>query len=114
MSSDLDELEGGGGPGGQLRFADNLVRLLGLHALSANFTANLLGVSGATLSAWSNGKATPSLAKAIALAELFQLPTERLLGADFADLLSHELADEDRYQRVEDRIRRARAGLHPV
>src|SRR6266498_3103749 len=59
-------------------FTDNFVRLLGLHALSQHFTAQLLGVSEATMSAWMNGKSTPSLAKAIDIAELFQITTDRL------------------------------------
>ena len=53
-------------------FQDNFVRLLGLHGLRQHFTAQLLGVSEATMSAWINGKATPSLAKAIDIAELFR------------------------------------------
>jgi len=47
-------------PGGDLRFTDNFVRLLGLHALSQHFTAQLLGVSEATMSSWMNGKSSPS------------------------------------------------------
>ena len=92
------------------RFQDNFVRLLGLHGLSQNFTAQLLGVSEASMSAWMNGKATPSLAKAIDIADLFQVSTDRLMGAEFADLLQHELADPERFKRVEARIR---CGLTP-
>ena len=114
MSSELEDLKDEGGGGGALRFSDNFVRLLGLHALSANFTANLLGVSGATVSAWSNGHSSPSLAKAVMVGELFQVSTDRLLGAEFADLLADELADRERYERVEERIRRARSGLHAL
>ncbi len=69
-------------------FQDNFVRLLGLHGLSQHFTAQLLGVSEATMSAWMNGKATPSLAKAIDIAELFQISTDRLMGAEFSQLLT--------------------------
>jgi hypothetical protein len=43
-----------------------------------------------------NGKATPSLGKAIGIADLFQISTDRLMGADFVDLLEHELADPER------------------
>jgi transcriptional regulator with XRE-family HTH domain len=111
MSSGLEDLEG---VGEGLRFTDNFVRLLGLHALSANFAAGLLGVSGATMSSWMNGKSSPSLAKAITIAELFQLSTDRLMGAEFADLLTTELADRERYERVEERIRRSRSGLHSL
>ena len=96
------------------RFTDNFVRLLGLHALSQHFTAQLLGVSEATMSAWINGKSTPSLAKAIDIAELFQISTDRLMGAEFSDLLAHELADPERFDRVETRIKRGHAKLKSV
>ena len=74
MSRKLEDLQG---DGGVLRFTDNFVRLLGMHALSQNFAAGLLGVSGATMSSWMNGKSSPSLGKAITIAELFQLSTDR-------------------------------------
>jgi transcriptional regulator with XRE-family HTH domain len=96
------------------RFTDNFIRLLGLHGLSQHFTSQLLGVSEATMSAWMNGKSTPSLAKAIDIAELFQVSTDRLMGAEFVDLLEHELADPERFRRVEARIRRGRTPLKPV
>jgi transcriptional regulator with XRE-family HTH domain len=92
-------------------FSNNFVRLPGLHRLSQHFTAQLLGVSEATMSAWMNGKSRPSLGKAIGIADLFQISTDRLMGAEFADLLAHELADPDRFERVETRIRR---GLTPL
>ena len=97
-----------------LRFRDNFVRLLGLHALSQNFAAELIGVSGATLSSWMNGKSSPSLAKAVAVAELFQISANRLTGAAFADLLEKELADRERFERVEERIRKGRSLLRSV
>jgi DNA-binding XRE family transcriptional regulator len=96
------------------RFTDNFVRLLGLHALSQHFTAQLLGVSEATMSAWMNGKSTPSLAKAIDIADLFQISTDRLMGARFPDLLADELADPERFGRVETRIKRGRSKLKSV
>jgi DNA-binding XRE family transcriptional regulator len=95
-------------------FTDNFVRLLGLHALSQHFTAQLLGVSEATMSAWMNGKSTPSLAKAIDIAELFQITTDRLMGAKFSDLLANELADPERFERVESRIKRGKTKLTSV
>ena len=82
-----------------------------MHGLSQNFTAQLLGVSEASMSAWMNGRSTPSLPKAIDIADLFQISTDRLMGAEFADLLQHELADAERFKRVEARIRR---GLTPL
>lgn len=105
MSSGLEHVEG---DGGVPRFTDNFVRLLGLHALSQSFAAELIGVSGATVSSWMNGKSSPSLAKAVAVAELFQLSANRLTGARFADLLENELASRERFEQVEERIRRGR------
>jgi transcriptional regulator with XRE-family HTH domain len=96
------------------RFTDNFVRLLGLHGLSQNFTAQLLGVSEASMSAWMNGRSTPSLAKAIDIAELFGISTDQLMGAEFVDLLQTDLADPERFKKVEDRIRRARTPLKAV
>jgi transcriptional regulator with XRE-family HTH domain len=96
------------------RFTDNFTRLLGLHGLSQHFTAQLLGVSAATMSAWMTGKATPSLNKAIAIADLFQISTDRLMGAEFVDLLEKELCDPERFKRVEARIRRSGTALKPV
>jgi len=111
VSNGLEHVEG---EGGVLRFRDNFVRLLGLHALSQNFAAELIGVSGATLSSWMNGKSSPSLAKAVAVAELFQISANRLTGAAFADLLEKELADRERFERVEERIRKGRSLLRSV
>ena len=96
------------------RFTDNFTRLLGLHRLSQHFTAQLLGVSAATMSAWMNGKSTPSLNKAIAIADLFQISTDRLMGAEFGDLLEKELCDTERFKRVEARIHRSGTSLQPV
>jgi transcriptional regulator with XRE-family HTH domain len=96
------------------RFTDNFVRLLGLHALSQHYTAELLGVSSATMSAWMNGKSTPSLNKAIGIAELFQISTDRLMGAEFVDLLEHELSNPERFKSAEERIRRGRSRLKSV
>lgn len=96
------------------RFTDNFIRLLGLHGLTQHFTAQLLGVSEATMSSWMNGKSTPSLAKAIDIADLFQISTDRLMGAEFSDLLANELADPERYDTVEKRIGRGRTKLKSV
>ena len=90
------------------------VEPVGLHGLTQHFTAQLLGVSEATMSSWMNGKSTPSLAKAIAIAELFQISTDRLMGAAFSALLADELADPERYDKVEKRIKRGRTKLTSV
>lgn len=66
------------------------------------------------MSAWMNGKSQPSLPKAIDIADLFQISTDRLIGATFADLLAHELADPERFDRVEERIKRGGTTLKSV
>ena len=60
------------------------------------------------------GSTVFSVSPNITIAELFQLSTDRLMGAEFADLLAKELADRERYLEVEERIRRARSGLTAV
>ena len=94
---------------GAPNFAENLLRLIGLHAISQHFAAQLLGVSNATMSAWMNGKTNPSLAKAVAAAELFEVGAERLIAAPFEELLANELANQQRFRRVEKRLRAARS-----
>jgi hypothetical protein len=42
------------------------------------------------------------------------VPADRLAAAEFIDLLQHELADPERFEAVETRIHRARAGLRAV
>ena len=96
------------------RFTDNFGRLLGLHALSQHTAAKVLGVSPATINAWMQGKTVPSLQKAIGVAELFGIPTERLMNATFPQLLEKELADPERYERTERRLHAARARLKSV
>ena len=66
------------------------------------------------MSAWMNGKSNPSLPKAIDIAELFQISTDRLMGAEFSDLLANELADPERFERVEKRIKRGTTKLTSV
>ncbi len=85
-------------------FTDNLRRLLGVHRLSAAEAGKLIGVTPATMSAWANRKSSPSLARAIAIAEFFQISTDRLMRAEFIELLSTELSDPIRYAEVENKI----------
>jgi transcriptional regulator with XRE-family HTH domain len=87
------------------RFSDNLRRLLGLHGITQHKAAQLLEVTAATMSTWMTGKAVPSLGRATRIARLFEIPTDRLLEADFSDLLAHELSDPDRFRAVEARLK---------
>ena len=95
--------------GQELRqFKDNLGRLLGLHSLSQTALAELLPTSAATVSTWLSGRSFPNLNRALLLSELFEISTERLINAQFTDLLANELTDPERFERVETRIRERR------
>jgi transcriptional regulator with XRE-family HTH domain len=76
-------------------FRDNVPRLLGLHRMRANVAKQVVGISVQTLSEWQYGKREPSLDSLLKLEAFFEIPGTRLLNAEFADLLAHELADAD-------------------
>ena len=83
---------------------DNLRRLLGLHALPATHLSRLIRVSPQSLSVLMSGKRNASLSTVRVLAQFFEIPVERLLETPFRDLLITELADTDRFDRVEAKI----------
>jgi transcriptional regulator with XRE-family HTH domain len=90
------------------RFSDNLVRLMGLHALPAKEAAEMLGMSQSTFSKWASGTRQPSFATALTVGEFFKVPADRLARAEFADLLANELSSPERFESVEAEIRRRR------
>lgn len=83
------------------RFAENLQRLTGLHGLTMKRFAVLAGVSESVISKWSSGDRHPSFTSAMKVAEIFEVDPGRLARAEFPDLLEHELADAEKYRRVE-------------
>lgn len=93
-------------------FSDNLRRLLGLHGLSAKDAAKMIPsprnvgepMSESAFAKWSTGQRRPSFEAAMAIGEFFQVPPERLARSPFSDLLTHELANEERFERVESTI----------
>jgi transcriptional regulator with XRE-family HTH domain len=86
--------------------ADNVRRLLGIHAMTISLGSQHIGVSPQALSEIQSGTRTqPSLTTVRALANFFEVPTDRLLDARFGDLLQAELADRDRFERVEAKLR---------
>ena len=92
--------------------ADNVRRLLGLHAMTIGLASEHIGVSPQALSEIQSGTRTqPSLRTVRALVDFFEVPTDRLLDARFGDLLQAELADRDRFDRVEAKLRRSGATL---
>jgi transcriptional regulator with XRE-family HTH domain len=103
------------GLGGEMqRFPDNLNRLLGMHGLTAREAAKILGLSQSTFAKWGTGLRQPSFATALKVGEFFGIAADRLATAAFEDLLQKELADPERFQAVETRIRYARSGIRPV
>ena len=90
--------------------ANNVRRLLGLHALRATRDSRLInGLSPQALSEIQSGSRNPALSTIRDLSQFFEIPTDRLLDASFEDLLAHQLADPARFRRVEDRVRLTRA-----
>src|SRR4051812_12306298 len=84
--------------------ADNLRRLLGLHAMRATRDSRLVeGLSPQALSELQAGTRDPSLATVEKLARFFEIPLTRLLHAPFDELLAAELADAERFRRVEEK-----------
>ena len=92
------------------RFADNLARTLAMHRLTAREAATLLEVSESALSKWQQGTRSPSFQTAIKIGDALGIPADRLARAEFEDLLGNELADPERFRRVEEEI--ASRGIH--
>lgn len=95
-------------------FGDNVPRLMGLHRLTGRDASQLLDVSPQTISEWAYNKRDPNLQKLLMLADFFEVPGDRLMNARFEDLLANELADPDRYLRVQEKITRARRHLRAL
>jgi transcriptional regulator with XRE-family HTH domain len=87
---------------------------LGIHNLTAREAAKILGLSQSTFAKWGTGLRHPSFATALRVGEFFGVPADRLATAEFEDLLQNELANAERFQAVEARIRHARSGPRPV
>jgi transcriptional regulator with XRE-family HTH domain len=83
------------------RFADNLQRLAGLHGLTMKRAAALADVSESVVSKWASGDRHPSFTSALKFAVIFDVPADRLARADFGELLENELADAEKFRRVE-------------
>lgn len=89
-------------------FSENLRRLLGLHDLRGREAARLIGVSPQSLSEWMRGRRQPNLQMLLRVVSFLEIAGERLLQAEFRDLLEHELHDRARFDRVEAKIRERR------
>lgn len=83
---------------------NNLKRLMGLHALPARGFASLVPISSQAVSEIMGGKRGASLSTAQTIAAFFEIPLDRLLNAPFRELLPLEIADRERFDRVEGKI----------
>lgn len=91
-------------------FSKNLRTMLGVHALTAKEVSKLSGVSVNALSSWMTGERDPSLTSMQKLAEFFEIDAFKLLGQYTGSFLYEELADPDRWQRVEEKIHKPKGG----
>ena len=90
-------------------FGQNLRRLLGLHDLRAREAARLIGVSPQSLSEWTRGHRRPNLQMLLRVASFLEISGDRLVQAQFRELLVREVADRARFELVEAKIRAHRA-----
>jgi transcriptional regulator with XRE-family HTH domain len=95
------------------RFGDNLYRVMGLHRLTAADAKVFIDVSAQTLSEWKRGK-SPNLNTLLRVAEFFEIHGDRLINAPFTELLTNELCDPDRFERVEHKIRAHQTTLRAI
>jgi transcriptional regulator with XRE-family HTH domain len=95
-------------------FADNFIRLLGLHRLRAKEAAVLLESDPATMSLWMSGKRKPLFETLVQIADFFQVTVDGLARTPFSEFLEKELANRERYELVEKQIRRSKRRLKVV
>jgi transcriptional regulator with XRE-family HTH domain len=94
-------------------FADAITRLAGFHGLRPSELPRVLGVSGQAVSKWRTGRSEPGTAVLARTREVFEVDSIALLSEPFASLLP-VLCDENRFVRVEERLRRERPALRTV
>jgi transcriptional regulator with XRE-family HTH domain len=85
------------------RFGENFARVLGLHNLTGRQAARLLGVSEQAVSEWLTGKREPGTTNLVQIASRFEVDAVSLVSEPFTAVLP-QLADPDRFDRVEKRI----------
>lgn len=94
-------------------WADNVTRLAGMHGLTHQQLAELLGLSPQTISLWRSGKRQPSAAPMMAMSKLFHIDLVALSDQPFRELLPL-VADQDRFDATELAIRQHRRPLKAV
>ena len=86
-------------------FAENFSRLLGMHDLTDRQAAQLLRLAPQTISMWRRTDREPSANTLHAIANFFEINSLDLGARPFQEMLPM-LADPERFQRVEKKIRR--------
>lgn len=100
--------------GGELlKFADNFMRILGMHGLSQKEGAELFGISQHTISGWKAGRRRPGHDVQRLVAQWFDLPMELLAYGDAVDVV-RAAAEAERFLAAEEAIRRHRVPLKSV
>jgi transcriptional regulator with XRE-family HTH domain len=89
--------------GGVSEFGSTLERLAGLHGLTNRETAALLALSEQSISELVNGKREPGLGTVQKVAEVFEI--DSMAAMDGIRAILHQVADQDRFERVEKKIR---------
>ena len=74
-------------------FSENVMALRRKQGWSQEELGSRLGVSRQTVSKWESGQTTPELEKLVAMAELFQISIDRLVGREEAAAKTSSAAD---------------------
>lgn len=85
-------------------FHDSLKRLAGVHGLTAKELALALGVSAQSVSELVNGKREPGTKTLMQIRELFEVDPLRM--HDGFDEILPEVADRERFKRVEKKLQK--------
>ena len=85
-------------------FARNMKALLGAHGLTSKEASALTGTSANTISGWLTGQRDPSLSSMEKIAGFFEVDAFKLLGQFTGSFLVEEVADVERWMRVEDKL----------
>jgi transcriptional regulator with XRE-family HTH domain len=87
------------------RFGETIQRLGGLHRLNSKELALALGVSEQTVSELVNGKREPGTKTLMQTREVFEI--DPLLAQDGIEAILPEVANVERFERVERKLKRS-------
>ena len=95
-------------------FARNLKALLGAHGLTGKDASALTGISANTISGWLTGQRDPSLPSMEKIAGFFEVDAFKLLGQFTGSFLMEEVAEVDRWMRIEDKLSTVGGEVVPI